>query len=759
MYARVKETISAKVIVEYSHRVAPYEKTLWRMEMAKRNYAGETVLTCEESDGVRLVYLDGIRVYELELCNIVHKRYVAVQLYLTHNIRQVVIAEHWGCSARTIRSWVRDFKNNGHDGLADAVQGAPVVITEAVKKRVVDLRTERMKISDVARKMSINESSVYAILSENCKAEQPEFPEISEEMSKPADGCYDEILSEEECESVDVRQRETIDPLNRNVDRIAAFTGLIEDANPVFADCEHVEGAGAFLALAVLATTPFFDAVHKNYKSLGAAFYGLRSTFTTMFIMAVLRIKTPEKLNSYNPLKIGRLLGLDRSPSVKTLRRKIHTLASRNKGMELMKDLAAEKIEALKGVDAFLYTDGHVQCYYGKKKVGKVFSNNKKKVVKGSTDYWVNLDNGTPLLCISTEFNAHLSAILPDIIAHAKKICNKKRLTIIFDRGGADALTYEKILAMGCDFIAYHKTPKPVDLDDFEKKETVVNNRTYSYALLEREAQIPVYEVSEKSKIRRKTDRTVDLREIMIRRDDDGVTNVITSRRDLDNKVVCTSLFKRWTQENFFKYMIATYNLDHLYTYRTSKVSPDIDHPNPEYNQLIFQQKKIRSRIATIIGARKLDAVAENKLDDLADLHEGKKGEELKKLSATLKGIKQALKLVPKRESAGDYDKLDSESRIIGNTVKSTAYDAEGLLAGMVRNIWNGVNGNERGIVEGFLQTTGAIKIDGGLLKVTLQKQSTPERTRLLKYVCDELTVMAVKYPGSNLRMVFDIAC
>ena len=150
--------------------------------------------------------------------------------------------------------------------------------------------------------------------------------------------------------------------------------------------------------------------------------------------------------------------------------------------------------------------------------------------------------------------------------------------------------------------------------------------------------------------------------------------------------------------------------------------------------------------------------VNDNRLDELADMHKGSKGEELQKLSETLKEVRKALKKTPKRESAAHYRMLEPESRMIGNTVKSTAWHIEGLLAELVRDTWNGVNGSERGIVEGFLQTTGSIKQKNGVLNITLQQQATPEQTRVLKHVCDELTVMCVKYPGSQLRMVFDVA-
>ena len=161
--------------------------------------------------------------------------------------------------------------------------------------------------------------------------------------------------------------------------------------------------------------------------------------------MAILRIKNPEQLNRRNPQKLGRILGMDRSPSVKTLRRKIRILASRTQGVNLMDLLGKKRFEEATLPDAILYVDGHVQCYYGKRKLGKTFSTTRNRALKATTDYWVNLGDGTPLLCIPTEFNQSMSQILPDIVRQAKKVCKNKRLTIVFDRAGASAFVFEQI--------------------------------------------------------------------------------------------------------------------------------------------------------------------------------------------------------------------------------------------------------------------------------------------------------------------------
>ena len=47
-----------------------------------------------------------------------------------------------------------------------------------------------------------------------------------------------------------------------------------------------------------------------------------------LLMMALLRIKRPEGLKEHAPEDLGRLLGLDRAPEVKTLRRKLDAEAA-----------------------------------------------------------------------------------------------------------------------------------------------------------------------------------------------------------------------------------------------------------------------------------------------------------------------------------------------------------------------------------------------------------------------------------------------
>ena len=715
----------------------------------------ETVptLTVYEQDGKKAVLLNGRIAYLLDTVDKTNDRHVAVQLYLTHHIDQGTIAAAWKITRRSLNGWIAKYRENGIKGLAEKQQGPAVKIDQRVRRHVLTLRAKRMSIHEIAAVASISPRSVNQIIAA-AKVEHPQFPEMDTGVIDPEER---ELNDAEQTALEDVTNLKTADPLNRVADRIAAVEGLLDDAVPIFADCEHVEGLGALLAVAMMAGTGFLDSVHRVYRTIGPAFYGLRNTFMMFFMMAVLRIINPEKVDAGNPLQLGRLLGLDRSPSVKTIRRKIWILGQRQQAGNLMNLRSRDIMNGEDFPDAVLLIDGHVQCYYGGKKVGKTFSNSKSKVVKGATDYWVNLPDGTPLLCLPTTFNQRLNEVLPAIVIQAQKICNGRRITVIFDRGGADTSVYQVLQKLGCDFIAYHKNPDPVDLSFFTEKQTRINKRYYDYAPYERTCELAVYKRDKKKGTRKKTKDTVKLREIIVRRKDDGCTHVITTIEDAKACKVCGTLFGRWTQENFFKHMLAAYNLDHLYTYRTEKVPDEVDHPNPEYAKLQRQKKKIRQRIAAILGIQ-LDNIAENKLEQLTKLHQGKKGDELRMLSTALKNIEHVLKSTPKRESAAEYDMIESETRMIGNLVKMTAWDVEGNLAKLVANASKAKNRNERGIVEAFIQTSGQLKVQDHCLLITLQHQSTPERTRLLKCVCDVMTDRKIVYPGSDLKMVFSVA-
>ncbi|OGK76830.1 MAG: hypothetical protein A2X51_12090 [Candidatus Rokubacteria bacterium GWC2_70_24] len=74
--------------------------------------------------------------------------------------------------------------------------------------------------------------------------------------------------------------------------------------------------------------------------------------------MELLRIKRPEMLKEHSPEDLGRVLGLDRAPEVKTLRRKLSRLATVGRATEFGRALAERRVAERGAALGFLYADG-----------------------------------------------------------------------------------------------------------------------------------------------------------------------------------------------------------------------------------------------------------------------------------------------------------------------------------------------------------------------------------------------------------------
>ena len=86
---------------------------------------------------------------------------------------------------------------------------------------------------------------------------------------------------------------------------------------------------GALLALPALLALGLLEAGERTYGSLKNGFYGLRASLLILSFMVLLRLRSPEQMQGYPPGELGVLLGLDRAPEVKNLRRKLWELAER----------------------------------------------------------------------------------------------------------------------------------------------------------------------------------------------------------------------------------------------------------------------------------------------------------------------------------------------------------------------------------------------------------------------------------------------
>ena len=125
---------------------------------------------------------------------------------------------------------------------------------------------------------------------------------------------------------------------------------------------------GVLLALPALVDSGVFDVAREVYGSIGPAFYGLRTTIVALLLMALLRIKRPEGLKEHPPDDLGpaarpgsRARGQD--PAAQAHAAWPPSGAPREFG----RALAERRVAARGAAMGFLYVDGHVRVYHGKR--------------------------------------------------------------------------------------------------------------------------------------------------------------------------------------------------------------------------------------------------------------------------------------------------------------------------------------------------------------------------------------------------------
>jgi hypothetical protein len=242
------------------------------------------------------------------------------------------------------------------------------------------------------------------------------------------------------------------------MDRLLAAMGLLDDALPVFAPTRSLPRAGVLLAIPALVASGLLATAEKIYGSLGPAFYGLRTTLVAYVLLALLRIPRPETLKEYPPGELGRIVGLDRMPEVKTLRRKLSRLASLKDSYQLGREVARQRIIERGKVLGFLYIDGHVRAYHGKHKVPKAYVTRMHLAAPATTDYWVNDERGDPLFVVTADANAGMTRMLIPVLSEVRELLGPRRhSTVVFDRAGWSPEVFQDLLAMGFDILTYRK--------------------------------------------------------------------------------------------------------------------------------------------------------------------------------------------------------------------------------------------------------------------------------------------------------------
>jgi transposase len=732
-----------------------------------------------EEGEMKVIFANGIPLFHYAKADRAADHYAMIHLVESGLASQQEVSSAFDCSRLTVLRAKKKFDQGGVAALVPKKTGPRdgSKINRAKFRQIVVLKKRGLSNVAVACRLGLKEDAVRKALKRmgwsQPKAEQEMVlpleqgpspivlsqQSVSDEMVCEAeDADVSSLLSPAEAkESEEVIGSYDIDPSNRAIDRAFARLGLLEDAAPLFRNGENIPGAGVLVAIPALIESGILDTAKKVYDSLGASFYGLRTILLTLVLMALLRIKRPEGLKECSPVELGRLLGLDRACEVKTLRRKLDCLAAKNKAEIFGQELAKARLEKRESALGFLYLDGHVRVYNGKRRLSKAYVTQRRLAMPATTDYWINDQEGEPILVITTPANEGLVKMLEPMVEEIKGLMGEdRRLCIVFDRGGWSPNLFQKLVNNGVDIVTYRKGKTDLIAEEsFYLMAEQIEGKRVEYNLHDRSVAL--------------LDGKLWLRQVSRLNRPGHQTHIITSRQDLSPVTIAYRMFERWRQENFFKYMSAEYALDALVDYGVERDDLERLVPNPKRKEIKRDRAKIKAKRERLEQEYGLNALNNEETIrpsmrgfKIANSAVGRKIEALRQQEIELKALyEKTPEKVPLKTTLGDNEsayRLKEEKKHLTDLLKMVAYQAETDLLGLIRSDYARSDDEGRTLIQSALNSPGDLEVTNNELRVTLNPLSSLHRSKAVKRLCEKLNTMRTIFPGSKgLRLVYSV--
>jgi hypothetical protein len=425
-----------------------------------------------------------------------------------------------------------------------------------------------------------------------------------------------------------------------------------------------------------------------------------------------------------------------------------------------MNELARLRVSQDEDRLAFLYLDGHVREYSGKEALAKAKKAQRAVATCAATDTWLHDADGAPLLVVTSEMNAGLTQVLEAIVTDAKEwLPAGQRLTVLFDRGGWSVKLFARLQAQGVDIITYRKGKRPpIARSHFTEHKVHEDGQEKTY-WLDDQPRVRVGRLRPHRKKRRAAGEPeyLWLRQITVLREDGRQTVIVTNRTDLTAVEVVQRLFRRWRQENYFKYMAEEFALDALVEYGVEEVSEELTRPNPQRKRVARERKQAKAEVMRLraeLGAE-AEANEEQQRPTMRGFKVAQSGlrQELAEAEVRVKEWTEQERQLPKRVPTKGLKKLKTEKKLIVDAIKMMAFQCETTLLERLRPHYARTEDEGRTLLHAAFQASARMEVTETELRITLESQSSPHRGEALAKVCKELDAEGVCYPGSSLRL------
>ena len=728
---------------------------------------GEVAALVEDEAGGR-VFVRGELVFAWNAGDELGRRLAAVQLVAIKGARAVRVAAGFGVNTETLRRWDKAMSEAGVVALVPGRRG-PKGPSRLSHEVVADIRGRRLggaSLRAIARAVGVSEASVRRALP---AGKQPG----NQEVVGGAGDHGDAGAGAGEVAAVDLPVLPL--PADRSGERAAARWGQLTAAEPVFAPAARVPLAGLLLAIPALEATGLLSCATTVFGCLRNGFYGLDTMLVEGVLRALAGQPRAEGATRVDPVALGRVLGLDRAPEVKTIRRKITALAAAGRAEELLAAMAAAHVARLDKTNpdltAVFYVDGHVRAYQGGRKIAKTHLSRLKFPAPATVETWVSDASGDPVLVVMAEPGASLAMELRRLLPELRRaVGDDRRVLVGFDRGGWSPALFAHMDAEGFDVLTWRKVPaENVEQNLFaDLTYTDETGRIHQWQVADTTVDLPtgndqVFTMRQVSRlVAGKSGRATD------GHDSTRQIHILTTRVDLPVEQVIYRMGSRWRQENYFRYARMHFDLDSHDAYATTEDDPGRLVPNPakkKAHQQVLAARARYDRALAATDAAMLQAVSpppgESVLITNAD-HDTLTAD-LRAAQSDLFGAQETHRQVQARLPLAQVNPgqqvLDVQTKLITHAIRIAAFNTATALARAIR-VHTGyarANHEAHALVRQVLTGSGDIDPGDSVLTVRLDPLPTARATAAIAELCEHLTGTQTRYPGTDLVLRYEV--
>ncbi len=694
-------------------------------------------------------------------------RFVTSQLIDSGACRQAQIIKTFGVSKSSVIRSVKKLRDKGPKSFFEKrrVRRGGTVLNKDVLEKAQDLLGRGCSKKDAADELGIKYDTLRKAV---CDGRLRDFKSNEITISKSSRNVVDAAAADGMGTAC-----------TRVVERVLASMGKCTGASVNFETCLDVPKGGVLCALPTLLTNGLLNGAEQMLGKV-TGYYTIFHILLLLAFMALCRIKTVEKLRGYAPGEFGRLLGLDRIPEARCLRKKLDKMSTNEAAEHWAAHLSRHWLNAEYEAVGTLYIDGHVRVYHGHlTKLPRRYVSRQRLCLRGVTDYWVNDAIGCPFFVIEKVVDpGMLDTLKKDIVPRllkdvpgqptkeqfesedkldkAKLLC---RFILVFDREGYSPEFFAEMWRehrIAC--ISYHKYPgKEWPEERFnEHKVTTPRGEVTKMHLCEMGSLVG-------------SKKPVWMREVRKLTESGHQTSIISTAFKLDATELAGRMFSRWCQENFFRYMMQHFDIDQINEHGAQSIPDTQRVVNPAWRELNRKKNSIVNKLRyrqSRFGSMTIHPETKDEPEKY-EIWVDKKAklfEEIQDYEHQRDKMKSELKNTDKHITLAELDEKDKfhglrpGRRRLVETVRMIAYRAETAMVGMLISPTVDSTAARRLLQDLFISEADILPdIGNNQLRIRVHNASRPAANRALGKLFSCLNDAEIKYPGTDIRLVYEL--